>query len=330
MTRVSRRAILVGMASSTAAVAGCTDTLPGSDDSDGHETLLEQTVTSADGNPATVAFETDAETVLRVECATTEPAIVDIVAADAGQSLATVGNGVVHPDAERIETASVPDTTAELTLVVAMHPDARVELRVTDIGTDASDSESALSITEQVERAVSALEGAETDHARSVIGPLWVHLFDAQSDMQILSSEAVASVQTDVYGRLASEAATEWVETSVNRVADVLTAGSVAAVSAKTGLPGGIIEESLQDEIEQALTSDRVSWSVEETLPRQLDATGGTLDVLTTLSLDLTVQGVGVVVEAPFELAARVAAESVPATASIEDFHVRMDEISVG
>lgn len=326
MRRLQRRALLAGVAAGAVSLAGCSDALD-SGGEDG-ETVLDRTLTTSDGNPATVGFEASTGSTLSLSVSSDEAAVVDIFDPATATSLATVGEGIATENSGSVESAPIPESAGELTLGAAIHPDARVDVTVTEH--DSGGNGEGTTIPEQVDAVTSALDGAGSDRI-DLVGPLWVRLFSQQREMEgvDIPSETADALYTTVYGTIANREASAWVEGSVDQVAGILTTAAVTAVAAKTGLPAGLIEGTLRDEIEKVLEGDNVNWSFEGATPRQLDASGGNLTVDTTLSLDLSVWDVGVTITAPLRLEASVDGGSVPAAASIEDFTVLTDQVSV-
>jgi hypothetical protein len=308
-----------------ASLAGCNE-LSGTEENTG-ETVLDRTLTTSDGNPATVSFEASSASALSLEVSSNEAAVVDMFDPATGTSLGTVGEGIAVENSGRVESAAVPESTDTLTLGAAMHPDARVDVTVTDKGNGGTGEPTP--VPEQVNAVRSALEETDSDRV-PLVGPLWASLFAHQRERGVeIADEALDSLHAAVYGSIANQEASAWADSSIEQIASILTTATVTAVAAKTGLPAGLIEGALRDEIENVLQGENVNWSFDSATPRQLDATGGSLTVDTTLSLDLSVRNTGVTIEAPFRLEATVDGETAPASASIDDFSVLTDEVTI-
>lgn len=341
MTAIRRRTLLAALAAAggSASVAGCLSDGGGdgngNGDSDGFEerVVLDRTVTpSSDGNPLTLPLDADPGTVLKVEVEYDEAAVAAVVHGDTGVLLDRSGTGDWGSGRE---SAPLPDSSEPNALALAMHESDQVDLTVTAV-----DEGSPADVTSPEDRLVDGLEAvtdtvasADDERTAAVVGPLWLWLFETATgnapDSPGTARAALDSAAADVYGALARQRADAWATGSVGTVADLLASAATTAVAAKTGIPAFLVEDSLQSSIEDALRGDRVSWRYGDPDPASLDVSGGDTSIVATVTADLTVEGVGIVLDAPVELRFDVDGASIPANATVTDSEALVDQVDV-
>jgi hypothetical protein len=329
MSRLRRRALLAGVTAAGAlALGGCSDLPSGN-------RVLDRTVTAdADGNPATVAVDVDPGTVLTVEIASDRPAVFDLFHGDSGVSVATGGAGVVHDQSLPALSDPLPDSENQNALVVAIHPDDAVDVRISRESEGPTDTPSnpGERLREEV-ATVSERVGPGVDRLGAV-GPLWLWLLSEKlaavpARVDTGPARAELSVAGEaVYGALLRRRVDPWVDGHATALAGDLASATRMTVAERTGISTDRVEDTLQDRLEAALTGP-ATWSDGRPAAEELGPTGGTLAVTATVSLDVTVEGSELTVDAPVRFAGSADGESVPASAHIREFEVLAERVTV-
>lgn len=340
MTNLDRRTFLKSsVGASIVALAGCSGSESDSAPSDANsEILVERTLTpEADGNPAAITVDAAAGSLLELDLAYNEAVVFDLYHGDTGHSIATGGDGIVHEQVSRLESDPLPDSETANTLLIGMHPDERLDLTVTNVGsTDEPASPSQDAVRTQISQVAQSISAdSATERAVELIGPLWLRLFDEKLSMvsgtvetTAVRNETLASAQQAVYGGATRNEAETWVGSSTETIVDASTSVITTAVSAKTGIPGVLIEGAVENQLMETLNGDRVNWEYSDPMPKSLDSSGGQVELIATLNVDMTVNNTGVTVAAPFDLTANINAEGIPAETSI-DYEILTDQIEV-
>lgn len=339
MDSLNRRSFVAALAA-TGASAGAGGCLgfgdgggDGGGDGSGERELLDRTFSPAsDGNPVVESLDAEAGAVLELDATYTEGAVTTVVHGDSGVPLATTGLGELSDQATTVTSDPLPESSAPHALCCSMHRNDQVDVTLTAVDEGSPGSVSG-TVTDEMATLGETIQPGTTDRrAAALVGPAWLRLFEAvRAEVSDPSGagEAVTAATASVYGALARHEAETWTGDSAATLADSLGTGAAGAVQASTGLPAFLVEGALQDSIEDALLGDRVTWSYAEPDPGPLDVTGGEVGVVATLTADLTVEGVGFALDAPLELLVGVDGEQVPATATVDDFEVLVDQIDV-
>jgi hypothetical protein len=350
MRELDRRSMLAGLAAvGGVAVAGCSEsdsgpngnqTSPGGQNGQNGQTertILERTIApGSDGNPATVTLDANPGEVLSIDTTYEQAAVLDLFGGDSGVSVATGGTGLVHEQASQLRSDPLPEGDAQPTLAVAMHPEDRVDLTVTAVGQGepTAPTSPGATLRDQI-GAVSQTFSQETssDDGLRVAGPLWLRLFDQKLQMVSGGTSGarteLSTAQEAVYGSLVREQTTTWVGEQIEQVASFLASATVSLVSLKTGLPAGLLEGTLQSELENVLEGDTVMWSYGEPEAQSLSPTGGSVSLVATADIELSIEGFGVRIEAPLELLGSANGEQIPASATIDEFNVLQEQAVV-
>ena len=302
-------------------------------DGSGERELLDRTFSPAsDGNPVVESLDAEAGAVLELDATYTEGAVTTVVHGDSGVPLVTTGLGELSDQATTVTSDPLPESSAPHALCCSMHRNDQVDVTLTAVDEGSPGGVSG-TVTDEIATLGETIQPGTADRrAAALVGPAWLRLFEAvRAEVSDPSGagEAVDGAAASVYGALARQEAETWTGDSTATLAESLGTGAAGAVQASTGLPAFLVEGALQDSIEDALLGDRVTWSYAEPDPESLDVTGGAVGVVATLTADLTVEGVGFALDAPLELLVGVDAESVPATATVDDFEVLVDQIDV-
>lgn len=327
-----RRTLSLAFGGGTTLLAGCLHSDDDNEDAEPQrdELLLDRTVTTADGGAETITINAPAGQPLELEADSTHAAVSSIVDPTADLVLGASGDGVAHDAQTTIESEPVPAGSDDVMLTVAAHPDSRVDIAVYELkGRSGGGDGVGTSFPVFADELTSAFETAQANRAYEVVGPLWLAVLVEHRDRMGDTAEVVTPLQRTVYDSLVQQTAREWTAERVESVAEALSAASVTAVTAKTGLPAAIIQDTLTAEIETVLQGDRVTWNHRETVPRQLQATGGWMSTITDLELDLSLSGIGFTIHAPLELDAEIDAKVVPADVTVDDWGFLPDQISI-
>jgi hypothetical protein len=338
MDTLDRRSFVAVLAATGAGAGGCLGS--GGDDGgsstaggSGERDLFDRTLAPAsDGNPVVESLDPGAGAVLELDATYTEGAVATVVHGDTGVPMATTGLGELYDQRTPVTSDPLPASSAPHALCCAMHRNDRVDLTVTAVDEGSPGSVSGAMADEITALGETIQPGTADRRAAELVGPAWLRLFEAVRTEVADSpeaSETLAGAAESVYGALARHEAERWTGDSVATVAESLGTGAAGAVQASTGLPAFLVEGALQDGIEDALLAERVSWRYADPDAGPLDVAGGELRVVATLTADLTVEGVGFVLDAPLELLVGVNGDSVPASATVDDFEVLVDQIDV-
>ena len=341
MDSLNRRSFVTALAATgvSAGAGGCLGFGGGDgggDDANGDaggRELLDRTFSPAsNGNPVVESLDAEAGVVLELDATYTEGAITTVVHGDSGVPLATTGLGELSDQTTTVTSDPLPESSAQHALCCSMHRNDQVDVTLTAVDEGSPGSVSG-TVTDEIATLGETIQPGTADRrAAALVGPAWLRLFEAvRTEVSDPSGagEAVTAATASVYGALARHEAETWTGDSAATLAESLGTGAAGAVQASTGLPAFLVEGALQDSIEDALLGDRVTWSYAEPDPESLDLTGGAVGVVATVTTDLTVEGVGFVLDAPLELLVSVDSESVPATATVDDFEVLVDQIDV-
>lgn len=333
MKQLSRRQVLVTAAGGAVVISGCSDITNGEDNDVEEETLVNRTFTASDINPEIIQLSTEPDSALIVDMDADEPAILNVVEEETGTPVVTLGEGIAYTNRNRVEGVPTPDSSTQFVLCLASQSEARFDVEVKASHGVNADAETpdATSLNEQMTTVDTELETTNADRAAKTVGPLWAQLLSAQAEEvnATIDPERLDSLQQTAFGSAAVFGARDWVDQRIDLIAGALATAAVTAVSAKTGLPAGILEDSLEDEIQTALSGDSVEWLFRDAMPQQLDPSGGELTVVTDLVLDLTVEAVGVEVLVPMEFDVEAQAETIPISTAVNKFDILTDQIVV-
>jgi len=329
-----RRSLLAAVGS--VGVGGCLGL--GSGDEDGDEPsstrqLLDRTFTPSNGNPVVETLDAGSGAVLEVNSTHEEEAALAVVHGDSGLPVAASGLGVVYEQARTVRTDPLPESSTANALCLSMHERDRADVTITVVE-EGSPAAVTRGLTDEIAAIGETVRpGAAGRRAAAFAGPAWLWLFEAVRT-EVVDGGADAGGALDraverVYGALARHEAETWVGSSVRAVAEALGSGAAGAVQSATGLPAFLVEGALQDRIAGALQGEVVSWRYSDPDPGPLALSGGEVTLVATLTAELRIEGVGFTLDAPLELLVGVDGDTVPASATVEEYEVLTEAIDV-